>query len=141
MAKCTKQQYERWNAKLSNGFKFDLHYFIMWGEKTAKLYLDFTDGRKLEAKLEYRAERKAGTTFGETGRQIPCLHLSLWRPASQEGMMCSSGMGKSIELGEAQPKKNYACLCAYSAKLDAKDILSLAKEYIAELNNDAIIMA
>lgn len=140
MVKCTKQQYERWNGKLSNGFRFDLRHFLMWGDKTARMLIDFTDGRKLEAKLEYHEERKQNG-FGGTGRQIPCLHMSIWNPSKTGGMMYSTGLGKSLEMGEIQPKKNYDYLCKLSKTLDAKSVIELAKQYINELQNDDLTMA
>ena len=36
MAKVTKEQINRWEAKLVNGFRFDLHFFLMWNDNRIK---------------------------------------------------------------------------------------------------------
>ena len=41
MAQCTREQVDRWNAKLSNGFRLDLERFIIWNDKVATRSIEF----------------------------------------------------------------------------------------------------
>ena len=50
MAKVTKEQYEKWNGQLENGWFLDLQRLVIWGEKDIRItdkisdteYVDYT---------------------------------------------------------------------------------------------------
>ena len=135
MASCTKEQVMKWNEKLQNGFRFDLRCFLMRNDKTAVKVLDLSDGRKLQAKLEYREERENWRTIG----QQPVLHLSIWEVCENSDFMKSSGMGVDVRMGAMQTKKNYNVLCNLSGTVTDEQILNLANEHMGRLNNPFIL--
>ena len=36
MPSVTREQVNKWNAKLQNGFRFDIQRYVVWGEKQIK---------------------------------------------------------------------------------------------------------
>ena len=51
MASYTREQINRWNAKLKNGFELDFQYLLNHNEKVATKYLDLSSGKRLQARL------------------------------------------------------------------------------------------
>lgn len=136
MAKVTRDQINRWKAKLANGFRFDLYFFMMWNDKRIKKSLKLEDGRTLEAVLEYR---DVTHNYAKVGVQ-PVLHLSIWESCGDDsGMMKSNGLGAYIEMGAAQDKRKYNELVKLSATVDDAKIVTLAVEKMPQLE-DAVIM-
>jgi len=131
MAKCTKEQLNKWNDKLMNGFSFDLYGFLMNGEKTAVKTLALADGKKLQAKLEYRDVRENFRTVA----QQPVLHLSIWEDCENSSFMKSCGLGAYLDMGVQQAKKNYDLLCKLSGTLSDDDLLAKANEHMGRLTN------
>jgi len=131
MATCTKAQYQKWNAQLPEGWRFDLHYFLLWGEKCPVRAIELPDGRTLRAKLFYTEEREG---YRHTGRQIPQVNLSVWTDRG-DGFASSTGMGYTETLGVIQKNKNYKHLCACAVTLSDADILTMAKEHMTALEN------
>lgn len=58
MAKITREQYNKWNAQAQNGFRLDLQYYVVWGEKTLVKSIKQTDGTIIQFKLWYIPEYK-----------------------------------------------------------------------------------
>lgn len=136
MAKVTREQVNRWEAKLVNGFRFDLNFFLMWNDKRVKKCLKLEDGRMLEAVLEYR---DITHNYAKVGVQ-PVLHLSVWESCGPDsGMMKSNGMGAYIEMGATQDKRKYNELVKLSAMVDDGKIMALALEKIPQLENAVIV--
>lgn len=136
MAKLTREQLNRWNAKLGNGFRFDTHFFLMWGDKQLKKYLKLEDGRTLEATLSYREVTKNYATAGV----MPVLHLSIWESCGPDSdMMRSFGTGAYIDMGAQQDKRKYNELVKLSAVVDDGKIMALAVEKLPQLESDVII--
>ena len=91
MAQCTREQVDRWNAKLSNGFRLDLERFIIWNDKVATHSIELPDGKVLKADIgwtEVREEPRLGCFYQKTIGMMPRLSLSLWTPSSTPGMWC-----------------------------------------------------
>ena len=57
MAQCTREQVNRWNAKLSNGFRLDLERFIVWNDKVATRSIELPDGKVLKADIGWTEVR------------------------------------------------------------------------------------
>lgn len=57
MAQCTREQVNRWNAKLSNGFRLDLERFIIWNDKVATRSIELPDGKVLKADIGWTEVR------------------------------------------------------------------------------------
>ena len=137
MAKVTREQIKKWNEKLMNGFWFDLNYFLTHSEKTAVKYLNLSDGRKLQAKLEFMEEREGYTTLGHR----PVMHLSVWKDCEgSSGFMVTSGLGVFVKLSdEISAKRNYSLLCKLSGTVTDAEILVLANQHMGQLNNPFVI--
>lgn len=136
MAKVTREQVNRWEAKLVNGFRFDLCFFLTWNDKRIKKCLKLEDGRTLEAVLEYR---DISRNFAKVGVQ-PVLHLSVWESCGPDSdLMKSNGLGAYIEMGAVQDKRKYNELVKLSAAMDDGKIMALALEKMLQLEN-AVVM-
>ena len=101
MAQCTREQVNRWNAKLSNGFRLDLERFIIWNDKVATHSIELPDGKVLKADIgwtEVREEPRLGCFYQKTIGMMPRLSLSLWTPSSTPGMWCSRGLGAVVKI-------------------------------------------
>ncbi len=136
MAKLTREQLTRWNAKLSNGFQFDLRHFAVWGEKDAVRNINLDDGKVLQAKISWR---KVYDGFRSTGQVHPQMHLSIWTPTGS-GMMSSSGLGATIELTDKTfSKKSWNELAKFTAEWDDERIMAEAKKHMEQINNPRVI--
>ena len=121
MAQCTREQVNRWNAKLSNGFRLDLERFIVWNDKVATRSIELPDGKVLKADM------------------MPRLSLSLWTPSSTPGMWCSRGLGAVVKITDnIYQKRNWNELAKFTAEWDEKRLLEEAKKHMAELQNDVV---
>ena len=160
MAQCTREQVNRWNAKLSNGFRLDLERFIVWNDKVATRSIELPDGKVLKADIgwtEVREEPRLGCFYQKTIGMMPRLSLSLWTPSSTPGMWCSRGLGAvvfdamthafftlSVGIGAMEitdniyQKRNWNELAKFTAEWDEKRLLEEAKKHMAELQNDVV---
>lgn len=135
MARLTREQAQKWNAQLHGGFRFDARHFVMWGEKIARRNIELDGGRILQATLEYHDVRDG---YRLTGEQQPHIHLQIWNPGHTEGVMVSTGLGASVEIGTKQNKRSWSELCRLSADFDDDKIMALAAEHIAALKKAEI---
>ena len=74
MAQCTREQVNRWNTKLSNGFRLDLERFIIWNDKVATRSIELPDGKVLKADIgwtEVREEPKLGCFYQKAIGMMP----------------------------------------------------------------------
>lgn len=123
MAKVTREQIIKWNGQAKNGFGLDVQYFIIWNEKTLTKKIEMENGDVVEFKIEYNKEFETKTnSYGcrwnvETGRYIPMLYITLWKP-SNSGCYHSGGFDKSEILGEPEKSKKYSTLCKLSGIVD-----------------------
>ncbi len=136
MAKLTREQAIKWDRQLSGGYHLDIRKYVVWGEKTASLKVELGPDKILEANLSYREERQG---YRSTGRQKPCLHLSVWNVNRETGVGISSGLGAFIDVGEVQDKKNWKELCRLSALYPAERIKALAAEHSGELGAASVM--
>lgn len=136
MAKLTREQLTRWNAKLSNGFQLDLQRFAVWGEKDAVRNIKLDDGKILQAKINWREVRDG---FRYTGLVQPQMHLSIWTPTGN-GMLSSSGLGATIELTEKTfNKRSWNELAKFTVEWNDERIMEEAKKHMKQLNNPWVV--
>lgn len=128
MAQCTREQVNRWNAKLSNGFRLDLERFIIWNDKVATRSIELPDGKVLKADIgwtEVREEPRLGCFYQKT--------------SSTPGMWCSRGLGAVVKITDnIYQKRNWNELAKFTAEWDEKRLLEEAKKHMAELQNDVV---
>lgn len=126
MAKITREQFNKWNAQAKNGFQFDLQYFLIWSEKTLTKKIEMENGDIIEFKIEFDKEFETKTNqWGsrwnvETGRYIPMLYITYWKP-SDSGCYHSSGREKSEILGNPENSKKYNVLCKLSETVNTDE--------------------
>lgn len=143
MAKVTREQLTRWNAKLNNGFELDLHQLLVWNEKSAQRLIDLSDGKKLSAKISwYEVMDKPDAPFWQQ-KAIgvrPCLDLSIWTPTSTPEMWGSRGIGAKVELTDkVYAKRSWNELAKFTAEWNDQRILDEAKKHTKELQNDLLV--
>ena len=136
MAKLTREQAQKWNAQLHGDFRFDVRYYVMWGNKVARRNIELEDGKILQATLEYHDIRDG---YRSTGKVQPVLHFQIWKDGHTEGMMVSTGMGASVEIGTPQNKRNWNELCKLSGLYDEAALLAMAKEHLNELRDPFVV--
>ena len=125
MPKLTREQYNKWNAKATNGFSFDIQDYVFRGEKTLTRRIPIDEDHYTELHLMYRDEyitktNEHGCRWNvTTGRQIPTLHVSKWTRGLSGEVYTSSGMGDWITVGEPQTSKKYDVLCKIAETIDA----------------------
>lgn len=128
MAKITKEQLARWNSKASNGFEFDLKYFLVWNEKRLTKVQDIPNSDdKLETVIEYYEEF---THFGEPVVYDIETRMTRWTPSKySEGVYAGiDSCHKTLHKGYG--KKVYSNLCKAS-KDDIEEIQNAEKEFLA----------
>mgnify|MGYP003571248027 CR=1 FL=1 len=133
MAKITREQAQKWDAQAKGGFHFDVRQYAIWGEKELRRTVELDGGDVLELKLEYTAEHETRTNeYGcrwtvATGRHIPTLRVTRWRPSSSgSGCYVSHGAGKTVAIAPAEKSKKYALLCRLSGELDCSPYIAEA---------------
>lgn len=129
MPSITREQAQKWDAQARGGFRFDVRHYVIWGEKELRKTVDLPGGRVVEFRIGYRAEFETKTNdYGcswnvETGRHIPELSVHIWTPGGTEGVYTSHGLGKHIDIGPAQAKKNYKILCQLSETVNTEEYM------------------
>lgn len=125
MSKITREQAQKWDAQAKGGFRFDVQHYAIWGEKELRRTVDLDGGDVLELRLSYRAEFETRTNEHgcrwnvETGRHIPVLRVTRWRPSGcGSGVYISSGAGRTVDLAGPEASKKYAVLCRLSGEVD-----------------------
>ena len=136
MAKLTREQINKWNSQAKNGFQFDSRYFLIWNEKTLIKNIKMENGDIIEFKIEYDKEYEKYTNEWkvtrnvETGRYIPMLYITHWRPTQSESYT-SSGWAKTEVLGSPENSKKYNVLCKLSETVNTDEYMEEFKKAIA----------
>lgn len=117
MPSITKEQFNKWNSKATNGFSFDVKEYVCWGNKALIREEQLPEGKICEFKIGYSDEFVTKTNdWGckwnvKTGRKIPILDINILHPGSVKGIYRVQSIKQDIQLGEPQPKNNYSTLC------------------------------
>lgn len=143
MATCTKEQWTRWNAKLSNGFQMDLQRFLVWNEKEATKSIHLPNGDILKAVIGWDSVLEPinhGSNFNRPVGVVPTLNLSIWAPARTDGIWCSSGLGYTTRIsGDIRTKKSWNEIVKLTADWNEDRIMKEAKANMAGMKNPYII--
>lgn len=135
MASYTREQINRWNAKLHNSFELDFEYLLNHNEKVATKYLDLPDGRRLQARLMWNDVRE-GHRY--TGLVRPLLHLSIWYGADT-GMMRSYGLGAFVKITEqTYTRRNWNEIVKLTAEFTDDKIMEAARQHVAALKKETL---
>lgn len=124
MAKITREQYNKWNAQAQNGFRLDLQYYIVWGEKTLVKSINQPDNTIIQFKLWYIPEYETkvnewGCKWNvKTGRQIPMMRIERLVPGHTEGVCSVHTVKDDMPMGEPEKTMKYSTLCKISGMVD-----------------------
>lgn len=117
MPSITKEQFDKWNSKATNGFKFDVKEYVCWGDKALVRHESLVGGKIAEFKIRYYEEFKSktnewGCTYNvTTGGHIPTLEVNVLVPCETPGIYRVLTFEKGKSLGDALPKMKYDVLC------------------------------
>lgn len=140
--KITRDQVNRWNAKLANGFRLDIERCVCWNDKVAVKTVELPNGNFIKAEIGYHEvydEARMGCYHRSVLGVRPCLTLSLWKPSGTAGMYTSQGMGAKVEFTEAlYTKRVWNELAKFTAGWDDASILAEAKKHLAGLRNEFV---
>ena len=121
MASITRAEVEKINGKLANGWKFDIHHFLMHsGEKTVCRTINLDDTHYIQASLWYSETYK---NFRRDGLEIT-LHMARFTRTGN-GMATSSGLGLFRRIPYEKSRKSFANLEKLTAVIDDKYIMDI----------------
>lgn len=129
--KFTKEQVEKWNSKMGQGFKTDLNRLAMWGEKQPHLMTKVDETTILELTLYYQSEYETvtneyGCTYKKpTGKVVPVINVRKWIDKGT-GMLHGYGLGKTFKVGEPCEKKMFSTLQKLTHTVDVNKYLGVA---------------
>lgn len=120
MPTLTKAAYIKANETMKNNFKFDAHYYCLWGEKRARKNIELPNGHYLEIDIEYNV--KARVSYSDPVSYVLDIHFQEWEPL-ESGCARSDGCGHNITISEGHAKKMFNKIQAETANWpDAKCI-------------------
>lgn len=121
MANITKEQVEKINQKLHNGWTFDLwHFMTHSGEKTVCKKIALDDTHFIEANLWFNETYK---NFRRDGLEIT-LHISLFT-GTLNGTASSSGLGLFRRIPYEKARRSFADLEKLTAVIDDAYIMGI----------------
>ena len=139
--KISREQVNKINDKMGNGWDLDLYYFLMHsGEKSATLKIPTEDGGCIEGKL-YIDNVWDWHPGAYNGIQIK-LNVRRWYKGEGDGVFTSHGLGKWFRFDRPDLKK---CLFSEVQKMThqitAADIMAIYEENAAEISNPYLVGA
>ncbi len=137
----TRNQVNKWNAKLANGFRLDVERCVVWNDKVAVKTVKLPNGNIIRAEIGYCEVQDENDKryFKAVLGVRPYLTLSLWKPTGTEGMWSIQGMGARVEITEALfAKRVWNELAKFTADWDEAKILDEAKNHMPELRAEFV---
>lgn len=138
MPKITREQVEKINGKMGNGWKLDLYYFLMRGEKAAVLEIPQDDGGYIQGKL-YIDNVFDWRKDAYNGIQIK-LNVSRWHKGHEHGVYTSNGLGYWIEINRPDLKKAlFSEVQKITHTIRAADILDIYAQHAPQIASARIL--
>ena len=126
--KITREQVNKINDKMGNGWELDLFYFLTHGEKTAALKIPMNDGGYVQGKL-YIDNVWSWRPEDYKGIQIK-LNVSRWYKGHTEGVYTSSGLGYWQEINRPDMKKAmFSEVQKLTHSITAADVMAMYTEH------------
>ncbi len=125
MAKITKEQFNKFNAELKNGFRFDLNFFLTWNEKRATKKIELENNKVLKINLEYYDNSRYIQYKKISGADL-VISFSVWEPSGD--LYVSYGIGTKKVLISGLPRKEFKRIQAESENWNNDKCLELFKE-------------
>jgi len=124
MSKLLRKDVEKWNSECSNGFKFDIQYFIFHNEKTLEKDIVLDDENFLKAHLSFYAKYE---NFKEVGYYIN-LNVSKYYHKKGDNFSSSNGLGVNLQINDTiYTKRSFKELQKATATITDDVILALAE--------------
>lgn len=137
MANYTREQINRWSAKLQNGFQLNTGSLFNRNEKEASRFLDLPNGSRLKATLMWSEVRDG---YRYTGLVRPQIHLSVWHDGNTPGIMVSHGIGAFVDITEqTYTRRNWNEIVKLTAEWTDEKIMEVARLHIAALKKDTVL--
>lgn len=135
--KITREQINKMNAKMGNGWTVDLHTLFLRGEKSASLTIPQEDGSYIQGKL-YIEKSWDWHPGAYNGIRIS-MNVSRWTPGGTEGVFVSHGLGKWKHYERPDLTRcNFSEVQKMTHQITAADILAIYEENKEKINNDRI---
>lgn len=135
MATYTKEQLNKWNSNMTNGWKLSISSLVFHNEKNPELCVPIDDKTYIEAKLWYTDVRDG---YKYTGLKRPQLHISLCHK-QESGTAVSYGVGYTKDLEGEVKRATLSNLVKLTTQFTPNDIMAIAKANMPSLNNDRIM--
>lgn len=123
MANITREQINKLNSKCSNGFRFDLNYFLFHNEKVFEKRIKIGENKILVAKLMFYDR---WDTEQRKQLNIPTIHLAEY--LDKGSVMSSSGLGYFITIAPSVERKNTNMLASFTKDYDDAAILKMYED-------------
>lgn len=127
----TREQYNTINAKMANGFRLDLRFLAIHGEKQAVKAIKLDDETTLRAELTFRTSfDEKQNAFGQkfnvpNGKSHIALHLSVWHCKPGAEVATSHGLGQWITVSEDMPRRTFSAIQKLTANYNDDTIMML----------------
>lgn len=130
----TKEQIEKANAKMADGWKLDLRALVFNKEKNPTMVLPTDDKHYIKAQFTYMDERE---NYRDTGYKIPMLHLSYWTDCGN-GIAQSQGLGAWIAVGDKVKRGTLANLSKLTHEYGEAKIRGIAEIKMPQLLKETV---
>lgn len=132
MPNITREQVNKINAKMGNGWKMDVYYYLLHGEKTAVLEIPQEDGGYIQGKL-YIDNVYSWRPEDYNGIQIK-LNVSRWHKGNTDGVYTSNGLGHWTLINRPDMKKAmFSEVQKLTHTIRVEDVLDIYREHAQEI--------
>lgn len=128
MPSITREQLQKWTKNLPEGWKFDIHHYMMWNEKEIHTDspADPETGTFYRLTLEYKPVYGESRYCPPTGQQ-PTAVIHRYKPTNTgSGLYTVVGV-LDIPQGDPTPRKNYNQLVKLAGSIDTTAAFNQAK--------------
>lgn len=131
----TREQMEKYNAKMGNGFRLDMRSIMYHGLKEPVKQVNINDEQYIEFKFCYLDEKL--DRYTKTGNKVPTLHISLWKNCGN-GMAQSNGIGTWLTVGESVKRGTLSVLTKYTHEYSEKKLMDIAEHNMSQLKKSTV---
>ncbi|MGL4802008.1 MAG: hypothetical protein ACRC18_07055 [Cetobacterium sp.] len=135
MANITKEQVIKINSKCDNGFKLDIEYFLIHGEKRLNKQISINKNMMVECKIQFNTEYENSQGYNRpTGKLIPTLQFTKWSRRDEDSLYTSSDWGKKKEISNERPaRRNMALLQKLTSNFNEDTLKALIIEFYGNI--------
>lgn len=136
--KISREQVNKINEKMGNGWALDLWYLLMHGEKTAELKIPQEDGGYVQGKI-YIDKVTDWHKDAYNGIQIK-INVSRYHKTHTEGCFAAYGLGHWIKINRPDlTRAMFSEVQKMTHDLTAEDIMEIYRQNAPEIANARIL--